>query len=298
MEIIINKYCGPKMFGKSVPGSENFALNKIEQNLKSAYTSPWFNSITPGKILTEKPELEDYIKFLTEEVTLQLINYTKYGNYKIKDIWASFLNKRKCCLLPQNFSPPTHKRFLSVKQTKEEFIDDYLTNIDGYLAEPYLAWALNVTMPCPVCKIKGCIALAGMSDSKHSVAFQDAVCTNCLKNGEKTVFEFKLRNKAQNTRIYGGNFTAVSSMIHNKVNLYIVVFERDTGIIIIGKANSVYVKMNEKFLYTIQEKLDWGHPSSIVEFIPISELRAEPPSQMFSKRLCDQIVTEVKKNLF
>jgi hypothetical protein len=290
---IIDKYCGTKIFGSSVKNSGETAFKKINDNLSSAYKSLFFNSVTPSDILELLPDDEYYIKHLLSELNGGLELYDKYGSTKIIDVWANFLGRRKCCFIPYNFKPPTDKRFIFKKQTRQDFIDDFFENVTGLLVEPYLAWFLNTNIKCPICNKKGYIALAGNSNCNHSVSFQDAVCTNCLKNNVKTIFEFKLRNKISETRIYTGNYIAGMTMLYNKVNLFMVIFERNSGAISIGKVTRIHVRINEKFLYTIQEGVKWGNPSSTVYMKSDIITKAESPDIMFDKKKCDTIISAV-----
>lgn len=290
LEATLDKYCGEKMFGKSVPNSVEKARNKILRNLESGYTSTWFNTITPGHIVTEYPTDDDYVNHLVQDLRGQLQHYEKYGNIKVEDIWAQNLKRRNCSLIPSYFVPPTQKRFVAVPQSKEDFIKDQTQNVEGFLAELYLTWFLNKNVKCPECGVQGKIALAGASSCNHSVAFQDGVCMNCREKGVNTVFEYKIRNNGEHSSVYAGNYISVQTFLQNKIKLYIVIADRKTGTVHIGKVIDAVVKMNEKFLYTIQEDLYWGNPSSIIFLDPILKVESEPLSNILNETRCQALM--------
>jgi len=298
----LNKYCGPKMLGPNVNDSCGKALQKIRDNLLSAFTSTWFNTVTPGVVMNNYPTMKDYIKYLTSDMQYQIKNYDKYGSCSIEDSWAKILEKRKCCLLPNYFIPPEEKRFVAVKQTKLEYIKDQLRNVDGILMEVYLGWYVNKYLVCPECDVKGQISLAGASGCNHSVAFQDAVCLDCKTKGVDTIYEFKVRNVfdfSKKTNCYGGNYIAIETMLAHKKNVYMVVMERQSGNVYISKVKNASPRINERFLYTIQENLSWGNPSSTVYFNQptLIPARARPVYEELSKDKINSIVKEVLLNL-
>lgn len=292
-------YCGQHMFGDDVTDPEFIAYNKISKATKAAICNEYYIKIHPGVIVYDYPTIVEYRTRLKQEIKNTLAFYNRFGSIKIVDEWAKITNKYTCFLPPVDFKKPTGKRFSSKKLTIEEYFKDQLKNCFDFLAESYIVSFFNNYIECPECGVQGCIGLSGGTSLEFCSSFKDGVCMNCYNNGVDTVFEIKVRNEngiKNKTTIYAGNFVAIQALLHKNINVYLIIVSRDTGSIRLGKIVSANTRINETFLYSVQENLPYCSPASIVKCsnLVILPMKMTPLCEVFTPDVRFQILDGIQ----
>jgi hypothetical protein len=263
------------VYGKK-RGKEIEAYNSIVSYLKYITTKDIYKSIPKGEIIKSAPTEEYCIKKLKALAERAYEYFDKKTDWVyVTDNWA----KRTVGVIkggPMNYSNLTHrtilesndKRFEGKILTKKEKIESMIRDNKGILSEGHVIAFLNNEFECPECKNKGEIGWCDGITHKSIDAFRDAVCMSCMRKGVSTLFEIKTRwennIKDKDKGTYTGNFAAINTLMLINVNVYLVLASRDTGDVRIGKITSAIIRGNENWLYSLQEGLVFGSPSSFV----------------------------------
>lgn len=263
--------CGDTVFGKN-KGLINRGVDTITDFLKRAVYMDVFKAVPSGTIIIRPPTREELVVKLDELCKRAFILYNKYDQILVTDTWSKRAGVYDC--VPLNRSIPLHRRLMdsSTKRFKGEQISiekqifDLVKSSKGILAEGHVIAFLNSGLKCPICRVIGKI---GWCDSISDVgvdSFRDAVCMNCRDNGIVTLFEIKTRweKTLHGNGTYAGSFIALNTLMTIKANLYLVIASRDTGNVRIGRITSAKMRGNRNWLYSLQENLGWGGPSSFV----------------------------------
>lgn len=194
-------------------------------------------------------------------------SYRKYGSSKVIDTYAEKHNKKPLFIFKDDIDMST-KRFVAYKQSELEYIEDKTLNTQGYFLETYIIADLNANKwICPCCKAKGSLVLCIESDDIIE-SFRDCICLKCNSYFEiktKTTNFFTNKYYSKNT-IYGGDYVSIDILLKKKKhNVYLILYNRDNGDVYCGKIINCYIRENEKYLYSIQEGIDMGYPSSTLK---------------------------------
>ena len=266
-----DRICGDTVFGNK-RGLAFRGMKSVSVFLKKAADMDIFKGIPTGDVIIHPPTRDELVVKLIKLCERAIPFYSKYPQTFVTDMWAKRARVQDGS--PLNRSIHTQrivmdssgKRFKGEDISVEKQVIDLIKSSSGVLAEGHVIAFLNTVMKCPTCKSIGNI---GWCDgvSHHSVdAFRDAVCMNCRDNGVITLFEIKTRweKTLHGNGTYGGNFTALNTLMTMKANVYLVIASRDTGNVRIGKITSATMRGNRNWLYSLQEDLGWGSPSSFV----------------------------------
>lgn len=202
--------------------------------------------------------------------------FQKFGAIKIVDVISEKYKKRplyvftETDLIQEIYFPTTPvKRFQVFQLTEKEYLEDKGQTLQGYFLETYIIAELNRNKlwQCPHCGMQNNLSVCIENDN-ISESFRDAVCLGC-----KSFFEIKTKNDSffrnkiyKKKLIHGGDYISINILLHQKKNVYILIYNRDNGDIYCGKIVDCFLRENEKFLYSMQEggTLDFGYPSSYV----------------------------------
>ena len=165
---------------------------------------------------------------------------------------------------------------------------------------------LNSCYNCPVCNVIGKIGWCdnmSLLTSGSVDAFRDGICLNCNEHGIITLFEIKTRweNAVEQNGTYGGSFVALNTLLSINANVYLVVVSRDTGNLRVGKITSGRLRANRNWLFSLQENLGWGSPSSYIicangfKILPVKMPRL---LNTLSKKYCNGIFDQVLLEYF
>lgn len=296
---IIEKLCGDRIFQGKADHSVEYATQIIKNNLSRSLNS-YYTDIRPGNILTEIPSHSDCVDRIYRELVQDRNFFRRQKQYlDIIDDWAISSGKRKCSVDVESKDTP---RFMGKPMTEEEFLCKQAGQCEGILTEGFVVAHLNKHGCCPEC---GAIESIGWCESseERTNSFRDAICMNCYHNGIVTLFEIKSRwEKAivgKNTT-YAGDYVALNALIGMQANVYIVIASRDTGIVRLGKVTFAFMKANERFLYSVQEKLGWGSPSTTVKCqfgLIAMEQVMEPLVGILTEKYCNQIGQDALQKL-
>jgi len=248
-------------------------FKSIVSYLENTTNMDVFKFIPEGQIISKTPTREVLINKLQGVCERSLSYYKKFPQTQVTDNWQkSTLVKNGS---PMNRSIPQQqramdsgkKRFSGKIISAENQVIDTIKTSKGMIAEGYIIAHLNTGLKCPICKEIGKIGWCdGFSDINID-SFRDGVCMNCREKGIATLFEIKTRweNSIKDNNVtYAGNFSAINTLMSLRSNIFLVVASIDTGDIRIGKITSARIRGNKRWLYSIQEDLGWGSPSSYV----------------------------------
>ena len=263
--------CGDTVFGRN-KGLINRGVDSITNFLKRAVHMDIFKVNPSGTIITSPPTRDELIVKLQELCKRAFILYNKYDQILVTDTWSKRVGIYECT--PLNRSIPLHrrimdsstKRFKGEKVSVEKQIFDLVKSSKGILAEGHVIAFLNSGLKCPICKVIGKLGWCDSISDLNVDSFRDAVCMNCRDNGIVTLFEIKTRweKTVYGNGTYAGSFIALNTLMAIKANLYLVIASRDTGDVRIGRITSANIRGNRNWLYSLQENLGWGGPSSFV----------------------------------
>ena len=300
LKTIVNKLCGEKIFKNTANHTGIFAFDVIKENLQKSLKS-YYTTINTGKIISEPLTYQDCVDKMVIELENDKQFYRRQNGYlDIVDSWAESQGKRKCTTDIEQEDRP---RFLGIPINEEDFLKKQIKQCEGILSEGYIIAHLNTAGCCPECGIRGKI---GWCESlKHSSnSFRDGICMNCHENNVITLFEIKTRwenSIAGKNTTYAGDYAALNVLFRMRANVYLVVSSRDTGIVRLGKITFAFMKVNERFLYAIQEKLKWGSPSTTVKcgdgLVEMKEKINPPMIQTLSEDICENIGKEALSRL-
>jgi len=297
---IIEKICGEGIFQGTVENCVEFALQKIIRKL-SLTTKPYYTDIRPGIIISESPTKKECVNRVYNELVKDRYYYQQRKGYvDITDEWAISSGKRKCST---NVKAKKTPRFVGRRITEEEYLIDNALSCEGDLAEGFVVAHLNNTACCPECGVSGSIGWCSSATDKTNT-FRDAICMNCYGQDKITLFEIKTRwenaIRGKNTT-YAGEYVALNALFAMKANVYIVIASRDSGIVRFGRITFAFMKANERFLYSIQEKLEWGGLSTTVKcgygLIELEHKMNPPLEQILTNDFCKEIGTTALKKL-
>jgi hypothetical protein len=300
--------CGDRVFGKK-KGLSDRGVKSIISFLKRSCEMDIYNYVPEGDIISEYPTREELILKLEELGRRALKYYSKYPQTLVTDRWSIRAKVRDG--EPLNINNPKHrmildnpyeKRFIGKEISVEEQVIELIMSSTGMISEGYVIAFLNSNIKCPVCKVSGKIGWCDGVSHRSVDAFRDAVCMNCRDNGVITLFEIKTRWEKHITKdgTYGGNFTALNVLMCLQANIYLVIASRDTGEVRIGRITSAKIRGNRNWLYSIQEDMGWGSPSS---YIKCSKGFYKLPKKMpvlidvLPESYCQSIYKEVLSNL-
>lgn len=292
LQTIITKLCGERIFKNTAEHTSAFAFNTFKESLQKS-TNPYYTNINTGRIISKPLSYQDCVDKMVIELQSDQQFYRRHDGYlDIVDSWAESQGKRKCTTdIDQEDTP----RFLGIPMSEEEFLNKQIKQCEGILSEGYIIAHLNTAGCCPECGVSGKI---GWCDTiKHSSnSFRDGICMNCYENNIITLFEIKTRwekSIAGKNTTYAGDYIALNVLFKIKANVYLVVSSRDTGVVRMGKITFAFMKVNERFLYAIQNKLNWGAPSTTVKcgdgLIEMKEKINPSMNQILTGDLCESI---------
>jgi hypothetical protein len=295
--------CGDSVFGNK-KGCVQRGIKSVFSFIERVNDMDVFKFIPRGEIITHIPTTREMVDKLQRLCTRALPYYKKYPQTSVTDNWTKYTNIRDGS--PMNKSIQVHrralessgKRFSGKNISTESQVIDLVKSSRGMLAEGHVIAFLNTGFKCPTCKVIGKIGWCdGMS--YYSVdSFRDAVCMNCRDNGNITLFEIKTRweNAINGNGTYAGNFCAINTLMTLNANVYLVIASRDSGNIRVGKITSATMRGNKNWLYSLQENLGWGSPSSYVECaggLQLLPVKMPILIKTIPDKYCDEIFTEV-----
>ena len=269
----IENIAGVCVFGKN-RGKTKKAYELLFKYIETTENMECFLTVEPGKIITNTPSHEDLFIKLLKYVNRSIEYYKNKPLIMVKDKWAlgdiydgSPLNKK--ILHHSRLLERSEKRFIGKTTTLSEHITELVTSSTGMLCEGYVIAFLNTLLPCPECNTIGHIGWCDAMSHRSIDAFRDAICMNCKEKNIITLYEIKTRwecgiQKNKDNGTYAGSFAAINALMKIKANVHLVVVSRDTGDIRIGKITSAKLRGNKNWLYSLQEGLEWGSPSSYV----------------------------------
>ena len=268
----LNTICGEKIFGPKINYVKR-ARESVFNFLKKAAGMDSMKGVPIGHIIFNPPTHEECVSKLIGLCEQASKYYTKYPQTKVTDLWAKRINNLKNGE-PLNISNQHHrrvwesgtKRFSGKVQTLREQLTEMVRESRGMLAEGHVIAFLNSGLHCPECKAVGQIGWCVGISHRSVDAFRDAICLSCHAKGILTLFEIKTRwqNMINNNGTFAGCFAALNTLMTLQANVYLVIASRDTGNVYIGKITYAKMRGNKNWLYSIQENLGWGSPSSYV----------------------------------
>lgn len=294
LKTIITRISGDDIFQGSSPGSGEYAYNYVK-NILERSIKPYYTRIHPGDIVHTPPTYEQCVQKVAYELKNDQEFYRRQGGYlEIIDKWAFDQEKHKCSTAVESQDEP---RFIGKPMTENEFLRKQASQCEGILSEGFVVSYLNQNVACPECGVTGKVGWC-KSSTKTTNSFRDAVCMSCYEDGVFTLFEIKTRWDSaidgKNTT-YAGDYVALNALFSVGANVYMVVLARDTGIVRMGKVTFAFMKANEKFLYSVQERLGWGTPNTTVKCgMGINPLRekTKPLVDILSKDILERIANE------
>ena len=301
----LNILCGENVFGKGKSRSKIAQINLIKY-LERSVNMDSLKRILPGDVIKEFPTHEFLVERLSELCERAPAYYKKFDRTQVIDNWSVKIKNIQEGI-PLNVSDRNHKRLLEYggkrfsgkKLTIKEHVIDMINESRDILAEGFVVSFLNSGLKCPECKEVGQIGWCKGLDLECSESFRDAICMSCYNKNKITLFEIKTRwedcikNKNYTN---SGSFIALNILFLMKANVYLVVASRDTGDVRIGKITSAKMKGNKNWLYSLQENLGWGGPSSIsfcekgLKKLPV---KMKPLIETLTKKFCNKINKEV-----
>lgn len=264
MTTIIDNLCGDKIFQGRADHATEYATNLIKNSLSRSLSS-YYTDIRPGNILTENPTYNECVDRIYRDLVQDRKFFRRQKQYvDIIDDWALSSGKRKCSI---DVVPKDTPRFISKPVSENDFLHKQANQCEGVLTEGFVVAHLNNHGCCPECGVSKSIGWCESSEKKTN-SFRDAICMNCYDMGIITLFEIKSRWEnaiAGKNTTYAGDYIALNALIGMNANIYMVIASRDTGIVRLGKVTFAFMKANDRFLYSVQEKLGWGSPNTTVK---------------------------------
>ena len=307
----LNVICGENVFGKGKSKSEIAKINLIKY-LDRSLKMGSLKKILPGDIIKNTPTHEFLVKRLLDLCSRALSYYKKFPVTQVTDNWSSKIKNIEYAM-PLNSSERNHKRLLehgdkrfSGKELSiKENVLDMIKDVRGILAEGFVVSFLNSVLRCPECKVLGKIGWCKGLELDCSESFRDAICMNCYKKNKITLFEIKTRweNCIKNKNYTrSGSFIALNVLFLINANVYLVVASRDTGDVRIGKITKAKMRGNKNWLYSLQENLRWGGPSSVSfceNGLHKLQVKMEKPLlEIMTDNFCNEINKEVISKFF
>lgn len=302
--------CGELVFGKKVNKVKS-AYNYVIKTLEWCASRDIFRYIPTGTIIKHNPTEEESITKLVDICNRAQDYYsnTNYELYEIIDNWYISANVKpgdplsKSNARHQLILKRSGKRFTAKNITVKEEIDNILENCAGLLSEGWIISFLNSGLKCPECKNTGHIGWCDIIPKSNIDAFRDAICMNCYHNNIITLFEIKTRweNTINNKGTYAGSFIALNTLMTMKANIYLVISSRDTGLVRIGKITSSKMKANKKWLYALQENLNYGSPSSFVfckDGLHLCPIQMPVLKDILTTEYINNVICKVKDRLY
>ena len=264
---------GDCVFGKN-SGKTKIAYDLLCKYMEKSENMQCFKEVTTGKIIHNPPSHQEMVTKLTEYIIRAKECYKNQPFTIVTDIWAGG-NIHEGAPLNKNIHYHSkklerkEKRFKGKIASTPELITELITSSKGMLSEGHVIAFLNSGYSCPECNTIGFIGWCDGISHRSVDGFRDAICMNCYDKGIKTLFEIKTRwesaiNKNKDPGTYAGSFAAINALLMIKANVYLIIASRDTGHIRIGKITSAKFRGNKNWLYSLQEGLTWGAPSSYV----------------------------------
>jgi hypothetical protein len=291
--VIIDRICGQSIFKGKYPESTAHGYKLVVSRLNRS-NSKQFTTINDGKIFTEM-SYDICVKKLVDEIKNEKLFFAFRGQTDVTDMWAKNQSKRSW---DKSVEPMDCPRYNGVEQTEDEFIKSYLENCNGLLSEGYVLKHFNEHYDCPECGVNG--KVGWYNNGQTSTSFRDGICLNCRENNITTLFEIKTRWEASikdKSSTFAGDYVALHSLLNNGANVYLIVASRDTGTIRLGKITFAFMKATSRFLYGVQEKLNWGSPGSTIKCgdgLNIMDVQMDPPLEiLLSDDICKKISDEV-----
>ena len=303
--------CGETVFGKgndlSVVG-----LRSVIAFLKKSVNMDIYKAVPSSQITLLTPTRSNLVSKLIDLCARANEYYQLYPQTIVVDNWSKRVGVDECAQLKRSvycqhrLLETGGKRFSEIHVSVDSQIEGLIKSSSGLLAEGYVIAFLNTCYKCPVCNVIGKIGWCdnmSLFTSGSVDAFRDGVCVNCSDNGIITLFEIKTRweNCIEKNGTYGGSFAALNTLMSINANVYLVVVSRDTGNVRIGKITSGRLRANKNWLYSLQENLGWGSPSSYIICADGFKLLPVKMSKLLttlSKKYCNSIFNEVLLEYF
>lgn len=301
---------GENVFGKG-KSRKMEAVRSVTSYLERSARMDVFKCVEGGTIILSSPTKEEFIAKLVALGNRAIPYYSLlYEQKDVTDHWAESARVHNGS--PLSISIPLHKRVL--QSGGKRFTAKPITTVEqviyiikgsrGVLSEGPVVAFLNTGLRCPECKSLGQIGWCDGISHRSVDAFRDAVCMNCHNNGVITLFEIKTRWESvvakSGNGTYAGSFVALNTLMTLKANIYLVIVSRDTGDVRIGKITSAKMRGNQNWLYSLQEGLGWGAPSSYVTcangFMKCP-VKMVPLLETLPDSLVDEISTEALKRI-
>lgn len=302
----INKMCGDDVLGYG-RGCGERAVDNVISFLKRSINMSCFKNVETGVIITKSPTFNDLVDNLTYICEKAPLYYTKFPKTYVKDEWENkHMKIKKIAPLDKNIQSHARllkyggKRFTAIDKTIKEQVTDLVLNSKGILSEFYVVSFLNSNIKCPECKVNGKFGLCDNVQINCSNSFRDVICMNCYNNKVITLFEIKTRwdNTVSNKNyVDSGSFIALNVLFAIKAHVYVVIASRDTGDVRIGKITRSKPRSNKNWLYSLQENLGWGGPSSISicenGIYKLSYKMKPPLNKVLTNKMCNKIYKTV-----
>jgi len=302
----LNTICGENVFGKGKSKSEIAKIN-VMKYLERSMGIDSLKNILPGDIISEPPTYEFLVARLIDLCERSPSYYNKFPKTHVTDTWSCKVKSIKEGM-PLNINDGNHKRlikyggkrFTGEKLSIKENLIDMVKNSRDTLAEGFVVSFLNSGLKCPECKVVGKIGWCKGMDLYCSESFRDAICMNCYKKNKITLFEIKIRWEeyiCDKNNTYSGSFIALNVLFAMRVNVYLVIVSRDTGNVRIGKITKTKMRGNKNWLYSLQENVGWGGPSSVsickngLHKLPVK--MKKPLVEILTQGFCNKIYNEV-----
>lgn len=248
---------------------ENLAtsVSRIRKLLLFSVKDKFYTSEPSYENIPHKLFYSDFqnIERLYSKLKIYQRKYKQVGSLKVVDTYAEKYNKRPLYIYNEKDNCDLSKRFVIHEQSEKEYLQDKIQNTQGYFLETYIIAELNdMKWVCPCCKAKGSLGLCIESDDIIE-SFRDCICLKC-----NTYFEIKTKTNnflanryySKNT-IHGGDYISINILLKQKKHdVYLILYNRDNGDLYCGKVINCYIRENEKYLYSIQEGINIGYPSS------------------------------------
>lgn len=249
------------------------AVERLNRYIYEGYTNTYYTDVfSYEKPLINFPTKEENINRIFIKLSRYINFYEKNGKYiDVIDNLSMKENKRSLYVFKDKIL--TEKRFIPKELTKMEYLEKQIRDQCGFLLETYIIAELNNNnFKCPVCE--NCSSLS-LCDDRDCVidSFRDAICIECYKMNKMTIFEIKTRNSyliSKNIRdglltVYAGDYISLNILKKiNNYSLFIIIYARDTGEILLGKIVDYRIRANERYLYGLQEDINIGSLSSEV----------------------------------
>lgn len=266
------------------------AVNRLNKYIYEANTNPFYTNVycyeKPLKTFLTK---EENVNRICVKLNRYLNFYNKNGRYiDVIDNLSIKENKRPLYVFKDKIL--TEKRFIPKELTKIEYLEKQIKDQCGFLLETYIVAELNNNnFKCPVCNNYSTLSLCDDRDCVID-SFRDAICIECFKMDRMTIFEIKTRNsyviskniKDDQITVYAGDYISIN--ILKKINIYSVymlIYARDTGDVLMCKVQDYRIRANERYLYGLQENINIGSLSSEVTCNELTHIFNIKPSDNY-----------------